>query len=206
MPTYLEISKFWTEHPCSGGNPTFPFWYFKGKRVLEIGTGTGVDADRFMKAGALYTGIDLTQEKPHIRKMNAEEIDFPSNFFDLVYSFGVIHHTLHPYRVIDEMFRVTKPGGYIFVMLYNKPSWRYFEIQVLRRILWFFHYYKFNEYRKLNPHPTPEEWVSMNTDDIGCPLSRVYTKKEALELFNNFEITNTWTENNGWFRMICAKK
>lgn len=208
MPTsYSEISKFWTEHPCSGGNKGFPFWFWKGKRVLEVGTGTGVDANRFVQSGAVYTGIDLTREsKPYIIKMNAEFLDFPDNHFDLVYSYGVIHHTINPHRVLDEMYRVLKPGGFISVMLYNKPSWRYFEIQVLRRILWKLGYYKFREIRKVIPNPTPEEWVSMNTDDIGCPLARVYTKKEALDLLSNFNITQTWTENKGWFRNIIGKK
>lgn len=207
LTSYLEISKFWENNPCSGGNPGFPFWFWKGKRVLEIGTGTGVDSKRFIKAGAVYTGIDLTrEEKPYILKMNAEYLDFPDNHFDLVYSFGVIHHTIHPFTVSDEILRVLKLGGFIFIMLYNKPSWRYFEIMVLRRILWFFNYWKFREIKKTLPHPTPEEWISMNTDNIGCPLSRVYTKKEALNLFSNFTITSTWTENYGWFRMICGKK
>lgn len=207
MPTYTEICKYWTDNPCSGGNPGFPFWFWKGKRVLEIGTGMGVDAKRFIKAGAAYTGIDLTrEEKPFIFMMNAENIDFPDNHFDLVYSFGVIHHTLHPTKVVDEIFRVMKPGGFLFVMVYNKFSWRYFEIQVLRRILWFFNYYKFREIKKLNPRPTNDEWISMNTDNVGCPLSRVYTKKEALDLFSNFKITQTWTENKCWFRMIIGKK
>lgn len=205
---YSDISTFWTNHPCSGGNKGFPFGYWRGKKVLEIGTGTGVDADRFIRAGALYHGIDLTQEHlPYIVRMNAESIDYPDNYFDLVYSFGVIHHTLHPDKVVDEISRVVKHDGYIFIMLYNKLSWRYLiEIQFLRRILWIFHYHKYNSIRKLIPHPTNDEWVSMNTDDIGCPMARVYSKKETLDLLSNFTITKTWTENWGWFRMICAKK
>jgi ubiquinone/menaquinone biosynthesis C-methylase UbiE len=218
MPTdYTQISEFWTKNPCSGGNKGFPFWMWKGKRVLEIGTGTGVDAMRFVNAKALYNGIDLSGEGARlanlrlnglgtIKQGNGEFLDFPDQYFDLIYSFGVIHHTLRPFRVVDEMFRVLKPGGFIFVMLYNKLSWRYFEIQVLRRILWWLNYPKFDEIKKTIPNPTPDEWISINTDEIGCPLSRVYSKKEALDLLSNFTITKTWTEEWGWFRMIIGKK
>lgn len=209
MPiTYTQILKFWTDNPCMGGNRGFPFWMWKGKRVLEIGTGEGVDAVRFIRAGANYVGIDLTkEEKPYIFKMNAEFLDFPNDYFDLVYSFGVIHHTINPEKVMTEVYRVLKPDGYIFLMLYNKLSWRYLiEIKILRRILWFFHYHKFNAVRKDMPHPNKREWLSMNTDNIGCPLSRAYTKRDIEKLLKEFTITKTWTENWGWFRMICGKK
>lgn len=203
-----EILYYWTRNPCSGGNPDFPFWFWKGKRVLEIGCGTGVDAKRFIKAGAIYTGIDITrEEKPYILKMDAEHLDFPDNHFDLVYSFGVIHHTLNPPEALKEIHRVLKPRGILFLMLYNKFSFRYLiEIMILRKILWFFKYKKYEEIRKAMPFPTNEQWVSMNTDTLGCPLARAYWKKEVHQLLYMFRITKMWTENYGWFRMICAKK
>jgi SAM-dependent methyltransferase len=205
--TYSEISQYWAENPCSGGNPDFPFGWWKGKKVLEIGCGTGVDSLKFVKAGAIYTGIDLVPRPPYIQKMNAEYIDFPSETFDLVYSFGVIHHTLNPEIVMNEIYHVLKPDGYLFIMLYNKFSWRYLvEIKILRRILWFLRYPKFDDIRDKLPHPTKQEWLSINTDEIGCPISRAYTKKDVEKLLYRFEITKTWTEQKGWFRLICAKK
>jgi SAM-dependent methyltransferase len=205
---YSEILNYWATNRCSGGNKGFPYWFWKGKKVLEIGAGNSDDYAKFVVAGAIYSGIDLAVERlPFIKLGNAEFLDFPDNYFDLVYSFGVIHHTLNPDKALKEAYRVLKPEGHLFLMLYNKFSWRYLvEIKILRRMLWLFYHPKFNEIREKIPHPTKAEWVSINTDTIGCPLSRVYTKKDVEKLLSDFTITSTWTENWGWFRMICAKK
>ncbi len=219
MPmNYTEIFKYWNKNVCNGENPEFPFKMWKGKRVLEIGCGNGNDALKFVEGGAVYTGIDLTDNaiistklkignRGKVLKMNAELLDFPTEYFDLVYSFGVIHHTINPQNVINEAHRVLKKDGFICVMLYNKPSWRYnIEIMFLRKILWWLEDDKYILQKILNPYPTKEQWISMNTDTLGCPLARVYSKKEALKLLDKFNITKTWTENWGWFRMLLGKK
>lgn len=221
MPlTYTQIYDYWTRNPCLGGDVEFPFSDYVGKKVLEIGCGLGNDAKSFCKAGADYTGIDLTDlavdtvreylfGHGQVLKMNAEHLSFNDNTFDLVYSFGVIHHTMNPSKVVKEMYRVLKPGGKFHVMLYNKLSFRYLiEILILRRILWFFKYYKFNEIRKVIPHPTKEQWLSINTDKVGCPLSRVYTKKQAEDLFSQFKQVHSYVMPGtyGWFRIIEGVK
>lgn len=215
---YLEIETFWNSHPCFGGDKNFPYNLSKKYKVLEIGCGGGVDALRFVEAGAVYTGIDLTdeavritkeklQDRGKVYKMNAEFMTFENETFDIVYSFGVIHHALHPESIIKQIHRVLKPGGLFSIMLYNKYSFRYLvEIMILRKILWFFHYPKFNEIRKLIPKPTKEQWISINTDGIGCPMSRVYTEYEALNLMSEFRDIKTFTTNNGWFRIITGRK
>ena len=221
---YSEICDYWTKNPCSGGNPTFPFHVWHNKWVLEIGCGGGVDADRFMNVEANYTGIDFTDEavfrtnlksamrgghplKTKVKQMNAEKMEFPNEYFDLVYSWGVIHHTVHPEKIFDEAYRVLKPGGHICVMLYNKLSIRYIiDIMILRKIAWHLRYYRYNELRKSISHPTKEQWVSWNTDNLGCPLSRVYSKQECLDLLYKFDHIRTWTENWGWFRVLTGVK
>jgi len=79
----------------------------RGKRVLEIGVGLGADHQRFAEAGAILTGIDLTPrsieithrrfEKLGLRSDlnigDAENLEFSDNSFDIVYSWGVIHHS-----------------------------------------------------------------------------------------------------------------
>lgn len=215
---YLPIKQFWENNPCAGGNKYFPFPLYHNKKVLEIGCGHGVDAKRFVKAKAKYTGIDLTDiaveltrtkigRKSCVFRMNAENIDFPDNHFDLVYSWGVIHHALSPEKILEEAYRVLKPNGRIYVMVYGKPSWRYnIDIMILRKILWHLHYYKYKEIRKDIPRPTKDEWISMNTDNIGCPLSRVYTKDEAIKLLYKFNKIKTLTNNRGWFRILTGVK
>ena len=215
---YSNIYKYWNSNPCGGGNEKFPYWLFKNKKVLEIGCGLGVDALRFVTNGAYYTGIDLTHKailsskakigsRGALEVMNAEFLDFPDDYFDLVYSWGVVHHTVNPRNVMREAHRVLKKDGLICIMVYNKFSIRYwFDIMFVRKILRHLRYYKYTELRRINPKPSHTEWVSWNTDTLGCPLARVYSKKEAELLLHRFNITKSWTENYGWFRVMVGRK
>src|SRR4051812_43893688 len=97
----------------------------KNLRVLEIGCGLGTDGAQFAKAGAQYTGIDLTDAAIDLarrrfelfnlpgtfRVADAEKLDFPDNSFDIVYSHGVLHHTPDTETAIREIHRVLRPGG-----------------------------------------------------------------------------------------------
>ena len=79
----------------------------RGLDVLEVGVGLGADHQRFAEAGANLTGIDLTPRAiEHTRRWlelfglkskllvgNAEALPFPDSSFDMVYSWGVIHHS-----------------------------------------------------------------------------------------------------------------
>jgi ubiquinone/menaquinone biosynthesis C-methylase UbiE len=117
-----------------------PFAEAKGKSVLEIGTGNGADGTMFACHGAFYTGADLTEAaleatRRHFavlglpgafQRENAEELTFPSESFDWVYSHGVLHHTPRTQAAIDEVWRVLKPGGQAIIMLYHKHSFNYF--------------------------------------------------------------------------------
>jgi len=117
-----------------------PFAEVKGKSVLEIGTGNGADAAMFALNGAVYTGVDLTEAaldatRKHFavlgltgsfQRENAEQLSFPNETFDWVYSHGVLHHTPNPKKAIDEVWRVLKPNGRAIVMLYHRNSFNYY--------------------------------------------------------------------------------
>src|SRR5947209_2210538 len=120
----------------------------RGLRVLEIGCGLGTDGAQFAKAGAIYTGVDLTDAavelarkrfelfnlKGCFRSADAENLDFADESFDLVYSHGVLHHTPDTERAVKEIHRVLVPGGRAIVMLYHRGSYNYrVGIRVLRR-------------------------------------------------------------------------
>lgn len=120
----------------------------KDLAVLEVGCGLGTDGAQFAKAGARYTGIDLTDaavllakrrfelfDLPGtIRVADAERLDFPDNTFDLVYSHGVLHHTPDTAAAVREIHRVLRPGGKAVVMLYHRDSYNYrVNISMLRR-------------------------------------------------------------------------
>ena len=109
---------------------------YKDRRVLEIGVGLGADHQRFAEAGAILTGVDLTPRaiehtrrrfellglKSDLQVADAENLPFGGGLFDLVYSWGVLHHTPDTEKAIREVFRVLRPGGFAKVMLYHKYS------------------------------------------------------------------------------------
>jgi ubiquinone/menaquinone biosynthesis C-methylase UbiE len=169
-----RVRAFWQENPCGtkfadappGSRRFFELveehryqkeWHVpdaagfanaKGLRVLEIGCGLGTDGAQFAKAGASYTGVDLTDAAIELaqkrfelfqlpgtfRTADAEALDFPNDSFDIVYSHGVLHHTPDTAGAVKEVHRVLKPGGRAIVMLYHRDSYNYrVNISMLRR-------------------------------------------------------------------------
>ena len=114
------------------------FTRYRGKRVLEVGFGAGTDFIQWLRAGALATGVDLTEEAlahvtlriqlynlpppESLKVADAENLPFAPNTFDLGYSWGVLHHTPNTEKAIAELVRVVRPGGEIKIMLYNRHS------------------------------------------------------------------------------------
>jgi len=108
----------------------------RNKRLLEVGVGAGTDHLRFARAGAVCTGVDLSAVSVEnarrrlsveglasdLRVADAETLPFPDDSFDLVYSWGVIHHTPDTLRAAREILRVLRPGGRFCVMVYNRRS------------------------------------------------------------------------------------
>ena len=169
-----RVRAFWQEHPCGtkfadaepGSRRFYELveehrykkeWHIPlaagfenagEKRVLEIGCGLGTDGAQFAKAGADYTGVDLTQAaidlarrrfqvfnlSGEFRIADAEKLDFADDSFDIVYSHGVLHHTPDTAQAISEVHRVLRPGGNALVMLYHRDSYNYrINIGMLRR-------------------------------------------------------------------------
>ena len=166
---------FWEEEPCGSehagapeGSPEFfaevertrneldpyitrfaDFEGAKGKRFLEIGVGLGTDFIRFVRAGAIATGVDLTEHAVQLvrRRLeleglqgevvvaDAETLPFEDGSFDRIYSWGVLHHTPDTGRAVREAIRVTKPGGQVCVMLYARHSWVAYGMWVRHALL-----------------------------------------------------------------------
>jgi ubiquinone/menaquinone biosynthesis C-methylase UbiE len=113
------------------------FHAYRGKNLLEVGCGAGIDLVRFAQAGAHVTGIDLsttaielaTTNLAHhgmsgdLHVMNGESMQFSDESFDVVYAHGVLQYTACPEKMVAEMHRVLKPGGVAIVMVYNRYSW-----------------------------------------------------------------------------------
>lgn len=112
------------------------FTRYRGKRVLEIGVGAGTDHLQWARAEVDLFGIDLTNAgveiterrlamyglKSNLKRVDAEILPFEDNSFDVVYSWGVIHHSENPQAIVNEIKRVLKPNGEFIGMFYNRHS------------------------------------------------------------------------------------
>lgn len=178
----VEARKYFVE-PHIPGFAEFDKW--AGKKVLEIGCGLATDATNFARAGADYTGVELSSASLALARQrfdvfglkgtfyegNAEQVDqiVPARGFDLVYSFGVIHHTVTPRNVIEAARRVVADDGELRIMLYNKNSWKDVMIRA-----------GFDQ---------PEA-------QSGCPIAFTYTDDEVRELLaGKFEVTDIRAEH-----------
>jgi len=173
----VEIRKYYVE-PHIPGFAQFPRW--KGKRVLEVGCGIGTDTINFARAGAHVTAVDLSTESLGVAKKRAEVLGYadritfhqadaerlseavPVERYDLVYSFGVIHHTPNPPRAAAEIRKYMDAASELRLMVYAKNSWKNIMIEA-----------GFDQ---------PEA-------QFGCPVAFTYTDEEVRkELLGGFEV------------------
>lgn len=171
----VEARKYMVE-PHIPGFTEFDKW--KGKKVLEIGCGLGTAAVSFARAGADYTAIELSDESLKLARQrfevfglkgrffsgNAEELStiVPIEQYDLVYSFGVIHHAPHPEKIVAEVKRYLGPNSEFRLMLYAKNSWKNIMIE--------------------GGFDQPEA-------QTGCPIAFTYTHDEVRSLLSDYVVT-----------------
>jgi 2-polyprenyl-3-methyl-5-hydroxy-6-metoxy-1,4-benzoquinol methylase len=166
----VEARKYFVESHIPGF-AQFDRW--AGKRVLEIGCGIGTDAVNFARSGAEYTGVELSEAslaltrtrfetfslRGKFHNCNAEQLTsvLPRGEFDLVYSFGVIHHTPNQRAVIEQARQVIRDDGELRIMLYAKNSWKAMMIEA-----------GFDQ---------PEA-------QAGCPIATTYSREMVEQLFD----------------------
>jgi len=158
----------------------------KEKRVLEIGVGLGADHQRFAEAGAELWGIDLTPRAiEHARRRflvlgldsnlsvgDAENLSFDDSQFDIVYSWGVLHHSPDTPKAVLEVWRVLRPGGVAKIMVYHKWS-------LIGYMLWL-------RYALLRFRP----WMALESvysKYLESPGTKAYTVLEARRMFSAFK-------------------
>lgn len=158
------------------------FARWNAKKVLEIGCGIGTDTINFARHGATVTVVELSEESVRVAEQraevygltdqitfhhgNAEELSrfVPVEPHDLVYSFGVIHHSPHPDRILSEARKYLEPGGTLKVMVYNRRSWK---------VLWIVLKYGKGDFRR-----TRELIAQHSEAAFGSPVTYAYTRKE----------------------------
>jgi len=243
-----QIAEFWEKHPCGSNFVHSSDWKdffesydrfkfaneahildelqridFQGRRVLEIGVGHGAEAQKIIEAGAIYNGIDVTDESikrvklrcelfalPYesLQVMNAEQLDFPDDSFDIVFSHGVLHHSPRIRMIVNEIHRVLRRGGTVVAMLYHRNSINYqISIRLIRRLGIFLLFVpgmsRFvarvtrEKVERLEKHLTHfkregfaylkmKNFIHKATDGPDNVFSSVFSESEAAELFSAF--------------------
>jgi SAM-dependent methyltransferase len=172
----VEAKKFFVE-PHILGFTNFEQW--SGKKVLEIGCGLATAGINFASSGADYTGVELSESSLELAKKrfevyeqtakfysgNAEELSsfVPVETYDLIYSFGVIHHSPYPEKIIAEIKKYMNENSVLKIMLYAKDSWKNYMIE--------------------SGFDQPEA-------QYGCPIAKTYTKQDVVELLDGYEVVS----------------
>jgi 2-polyprenyl-3-methyl-5-hydroxy-6-metoxy-1,4-benzoquinol methylase len=179
----VEARKYFVE-PHIPGFAEFERW--RGKRVLEIGCGIGTDTINFARHGARVTSVDLSEKSLELARQRAgvygfgDQVEFyrgdaeelsrfvPVEPYDLIYSFGVIHHTPHPDRVLGQVRHYARPGTTVKIMVYHRRSWK---------VLWILLTEGKGQFWKVR------ELVAKNSEaQTGCPITYAYSRREGREL------------------------
>lgn len=190
QPKTYEEKRAFRYHMVEYLPATFHFDKFAGKKVLEVGCGTGIDALEFARHGAQVFAVDFSETSVESAKRlfaeaglqgeiqwgKAQALPFADNFFDCVYSCGVLHHTPEIEKALSEIHRVLKPNGTVMVMLYHRDS-------LLVANLIYFKGIKEGWLQKMSV----DELISHFSERIeGNPYTKAYTKEEAQTIFSQF--------------------
>lgn len=200
------------------------FTRHSGEKILEVGVGAGTDHLQWARAGCDCYGVDLTDValettkarlaaygfESKLQRVDAEELPFPDETFDVVYSWGVIHHSENPERIIAEIRRVLNPGGEFIGMMYGRRSPLAFKEWVKNALL------------KRRPWRSFSDVLWNHVESVG---TKAYTVSELRHLFSSFEtvtfrqmitpydkdkwprwLSKFFPDDWGWFIGVTARK
>jgi 2-polyprenyl-3-methyl-5-hydroxy-6-metoxy-1,4-benzoquinol methylase len=188
----VEERKYFVE-PHIPAFADFPRW--NGKKVLEVGTGIGTDSINFARAGAQLTATELSDESLKVCKQRFEVFGLPATFYvadaghlsdvvpvetyDLIYSFGVIHHSPHPELILEEIKKYMGPTSELRIMLYAKYSTKNFLI-----------------------------WLGLMQPEAqaGCLIANTYSAQEVKDLLKGYEITSIEKEHIFSYQIEAYKR
>ena len=149
--------------------------------------------------------------------MDAEKLDFKNNFFDYIYSWGVIHHSNNPHIIYQNIYKTLQKGGKLFFMVYNKYSIRYyslglyylfFKLKILRG-------YDLDTVQKFftdgyyHKHYTSKELFNI-LKNLGFEKIKIETDYMATRIFpgikQNSKLDLYLKKKFGWFLIVNCEK
>jgi len=194
----VEARKYFVE-PHIPRFAQFERW--RGKKVLEIGCGIGTDTINLARHGAWVTAMEISESSLEIAQKRAEAYDLqdhirfypgnaeelsqfvPTEPYDLIYSFGVIHHTPHPEQVIAQMRYYVHPGSTIKIMVYHRYAWKVFWVLLTCGK---------GQFWRL------AELVAQHSEaETGCPVTYTFTRRQLRGLLERygFRVTEMWVDH-----------
>lgn len=203
----MEARKYFVE-PHIPAFAEFDRW--AGKKVLEIGCGIGTDTIRFARAGAHVTAVDLSDASLAVARERAavyeldDRITFhqadverlsevvPVEAYDLVYSFGVIHHTPHPAKALEEIRKYMGPDSVLKMMVYHRYSWK---------VLWIL-----AKYGKLAFWKLDELIARYSEAQTGCPVTYSYCRRTVRDLLAGFTVQRAVVDHIFPYRIAEYKR
>jgi len=182
----VEARKYFVE-PHIPGFAEFERW--RGKKVLEIGCGIGTDTINFARAGAAVTAVDLSAESLKLANKRAEVFGLADriNFieanaerlsefvkpdaYDLIYSFGVIHHSPRPQEIVDQIRRhFVSSGSTLKLMVYNRYSWKVWWMLLQEKLRFW----------------DLDNIIAKHSEaQTGCPITYSYSRRSVKDLIGD---------------------
>jgi SAM-dependent methyltransferase len=161
------------------------------KKILEIGCGIGTDSVNFCKHGAKLTAVDLSTESLQIAKQRMEVYGYDAEIayadaenlsdfvspqpYDLIYSFGVLHHTPNPIAAFSEVKKFMNEDSIFKLMVYHKGAFKVFQI---------LEEYNFD-------YTSANQLIAKHSEaQTGCPVTFSYTPADITTIFDSlgFEV------------------
>jgi ubiquinone/menaquinone biosynthesis C-methylase UbiE len=211
------------------------FEQFQNQHVLEIGFGMGTDLFSFASSGATVSGVDLSPQhleiatqrfnlyglKANLQLADTESLPFGDATFDVVYSFGVIHHTPNTEKAVEEIYRVLKPGGQAILAVYHKNS--IFHLCAISGYLLHMRFLQESYQDTLSR-------IEYRENSDARPLVKLYSRKEFQKLLHQFSqveidcfhldkthfsflqgfvpnsLIKQWENKYGWYLVARARK
>lgn len=214
-----------------------PLDWFKGKTCLDVGCGQGRFVTALGRLGAAKAiGVDINEQGlnagrnrnwfkqlTNVELMNSSALDLPfqNAFFDYVICSGVLLLCPEPKKGFDELVRVTKPGGRVFLSMYGKGGLKWATNDFFRFFLMRFVPFRVTEkiFKTIGVPPNKRYNV---LDNLYTPYTHRYTEAEIRKWFEDAGFENirrvkferydyeSWQSRlihgEGWIQIMADKK